>query len=159
MRIRFIRVSSSPSLGNYFRDCDDIWRAKYQHYLTDLDVLVRWRSLPEVIAAGWLAYGLFYLCLGFVSPGNSVLLFGLFAFYGLFLAATEGVEKALVVGGLNKPTILNSTSDDDNQIAILWLFAPPSTSLSSFNSSALTPVPNKCSTALSLKKFENKYNG
>jgi MFS family permease len=48
------------------------------------------------IAAGWLAYGLFYLCLGFLSPGNLVLLFGLFAFYGLFLAATEGVEKALV---------------------------------------------------------------
>jgi MFS family permease len=34
--------------------------------------------------------------LGFLSPGNSVLLFSLFAFYGLFLAATEGVEKALV---------------------------------------------------------------
>jgi MFS family permease len=48
------------------------------------------------IVAGWLAYGLFYLCLGFLSPGNPVLLFGLFAFYGLFLAATEGVEKALV---------------------------------------------------------------
>ncbi len=48
------------------------------------------------IAAGWLAYGLFYLCLGFLSPGNPILLFGLFAFYGLFLAATEGVEKALV---------------------------------------------------------------
>ena len=48
------------------------------------------------IAAGWLAYGLFYLCLGFLPPGNPVLLFGLFAFYGLFLAATEGVEKALV---------------------------------------------------------------
>ena len=48
------------------------------------------------IATGWLAYGLFYLCLGFLSPGNPVLLFGLFAFYGLFLAATEGVEKALV---------------------------------------------------------------
>ncbi len=48
------------------------------------------------IATGWLAYGLFYLCLGFSSPGNPALLFGLFAFYGLFLAATEGVEKALV---------------------------------------------------------------
>ena len=35
---------------------------------------------------------------------------------------------SIVVGGLNKPTILNSTSDDDNQIAILWLFALPSTS-------------------------------
>ncbi len=48
------------------------------------------------IAAGWLAYGLFYLSLGFLSPGNPILLFGLFACYGLFLAATEGVEKALV---------------------------------------------------------------
>jgi MFS family permease len=48
------------------------------------------------IAAGWLAYGLFYLSLGFLPPGNPILLFGLFAFYGLFLAATEGVEKALV---------------------------------------------------------------
>ena len=48
------------------------------------------------IATSWLAYGLFYLSLGFLPPGNSVLLFGLFAFYGLFLAATEGVEKALV---------------------------------------------------------------
>jgi MFS family permease len=48
------------------------------------------------IAAGWLAYGLFYLFLGFLAPGNPVLLFGLFGFYGLFLAATEGVEKALV---------------------------------------------------------------
>ena len=37
------------------------------------------------------------------------------------------LDQRLVVGGLNKPTILNSTSDDDNQIAILWLFAPPST--------------------------------
>ncbi len=48
------------------------------------------------IAVGWLAYGLFYMCLGFLSPGQPILLFGLFAFYGLFLAATEGVEKALV---------------------------------------------------------------
>ncbi len=48
------------------------------------------------IATGWLAYGLFYLCLGFLAPGNPILLFGLFAFYGLFLAATEGVEKALI---------------------------------------------------------------
>lgn len=34
------------------------------------------------IAAGWLAYGLFYLCLGWLSPGNPVLLFGLFGSYG-----------------------------------------------------------------------------
>jgi MFS family permease len=48
------------------------------------------------ISAGWLAYGVFYLSLGFLHPGNAIILFGLFAFYGLFLAATEGVEKALV---------------------------------------------------------------
>jgi MFS family permease len=48
------------------------------------------------IAMGWLAYGLFYLSLGLLSPNNPLLLFGLFAFYGLFLAATEGVEKAFV---------------------------------------------------------------
>jgi MFS family permease len=50
----------------------------------------------RAIAAGWLAYGLFYLGLGFLAPGNPILLFGLFAFYGLFLAATEGVEKARI---------------------------------------------------------------
>ena len=32
----------------------------------------------------------------FYHQDNPVLLFSLFAFYGLFLAATEGVEKALV---------------------------------------------------------------
>lgn len=48
------------------------------------------------ISAGWLAYAVFYLSLGFLNPGNATALFGLFAFYGLFLAATEGVEKALV---------------------------------------------------------------
>jgi MFS family permease len=50
----------------------------------------------RLIAAGWLAYGLFYGCLGFLPSGNVVVLFSLFAFYGLFLATTEGVEKALV---------------------------------------------------------------
>jgi sugar phosphate permease len=40
-------------------------------------------------------YGLFYLLLGL--NGNVLwLLWPLFAFYGLFLAATEGAEKALV---------------------------------------------------------------
>jgi MFS family permease len=48
------------------------------------------------IAIGWLAYAVFYLSLGFMNPGNATALFVLFAFYGLFLAATEGVEKALV---------------------------------------------------------------
>ncbi len=50
----------------------------------------------RLIVAGWLAYGLFYLCLGMMPPGSPLLLFALFAFYGAFMAATEGVEKALV---------------------------------------------------------------
>lgn len=50
----------------------------------------------RLLVAGWAAYGLFYLGLGSALPGSGWLLFGLFAFYGLFMAATEGVEKALV---------------------------------------------------------------
>jgi MFS family permease len=50
----------------------------------------------RLIVAGWLAYGLFYLGLGLMPPGSPLALFGLFAFYGIFMAATEGVEKALV---------------------------------------------------------------
>ena len=49
----------------------------------------------RLLYCGYLAYGLFYLGLGF-SQQNSLLLFALFGFYGLFMAATEGVEKALV---------------------------------------------------------------
>ena len=50
----------------------------------------------RLIVAGWLAYGVFYLGLGLLPPGTPLALFGLFAFYGIFMAATEGVEKALV---------------------------------------------------------------
>jgi MFS family permease len=50
----------------------------------------------RLLTAGWLAYGLFYLGLGLLPPDTPLLLFGLFAFYGVFMAATEGVEKALV---------------------------------------------------------------
>ena len=50
----------------------------------------------RLIVAGWLAYGLFYLGMGLLPPGTPLALFGLFAFYGVFMAATEGVEKALV---------------------------------------------------------------
>lgn len=50
----------------------------------------------RLIVLGWLAYALFYLALGLFSPGSPAGLYLLFAFYGLFLAATEGVEKALV---------------------------------------------------------------
>ncbi|MBK8639937.1 MAG: MFS transporter [Chromatiaceae bacterium] len=50
----------------------------------------------RLIVAGWLAYGCFYLGLGLLPPGSPLALFGLFAGYGIFMAATEGVEKALV---------------------------------------------------------------
>lgn len=50
----------------------------------------------RLLTAGWAAYGLFYLGLGLAPPHTPWLLFGLFAGYGIFMAATEGVEKALV---------------------------------------------------------------
>lgn len=49
----------------------------------------------RLLVAGYLAYGLFYLGLGLIG-GDGPLLYLLFAGYGLFMAATEGVEKALV---------------------------------------------------------------
>ena len=49
----------------------------------------------RLILAGWIVYGLFYLAMG-LNGFHSLLLWPLFAFYGLFLAATEGAEKALV---------------------------------------------------------------
>jgi MFS family permease len=49
----------------------------------------------RLLVGGYLVYALFYLGLGLVGQGGAPL-FVLFAGYGLFLAATEGVEKALV---------------------------------------------------------------
>lgn len=49
----------------------------------------------RLILAGWAVYGLFYLALG-LNGFHTLLLWPLFAFYGVFLAATEGAEKALV---------------------------------------------------------------
>lgn len=49
----------------------------------------------RLIVSGWGVYGLFYLFLG-LNGGYTWLLWPLFAFYGLFMAATEGAEKALV---------------------------------------------------------------
>ncbi len=49
----------------------------------------------RLLVAGYAAYGLFYLGIGVIAQ-DGVVLFALFAFYGLFMAATEGVEKALV---------------------------------------------------------------
>lgn len=47
------------------------------------------------ILVAWLAFAFFYICMGL--PGISTYqILGLFGIYGLFKAATEGVEKALV---------------------------------------------------------------
>ena len=54
----------------------------------------RWGRIRP-LAGGYLAYGLFYLTLGQLHH-NGLILFVLFGFYGLFMAATEGVEKAMV---------------------------------------------------------------
>lgn len=49
----------------------------------------------RLIIGGWLVYAAFYVVLGF--NGSTLWpLYPLFAFYGLFMAATEGAEKALV---------------------------------------------------------------
>src|SRR3569833_475889 len=53
------------------------------------------RGRARLILGGWAVYGLFYLGLG-LNGFHTLLLWPLFAFYGLFLAATEGTEKALV---------------------------------------------------------------
>jgi len=48
-----------------------------------------------LLLGGYVAYGLFYAGLGLMAHDGPILL-ALFGFYGLFMAATEGVEKALV---------------------------------------------------------------
>ena len=49
----------------------------------------------RLIVAGWSVYAIFYLLFG-LMPAHPWLLWPMFGGYGLFLAATEGVEKALV---------------------------------------------------------------
>lgn len=49
----------------------------------------------RLLVTGYLAYGAVYLALGLVAH-DGLVLFAVFAAYGIFLAATEGVEKALV---------------------------------------------------------------
>jgi len=65
-------------------------------FSTPLSALSDRVGRTRLLVAGWLAYGLFYLGLGLMPPDTPFLLFALFAFYGIFMAATEGVEKALV---------------------------------------------------------------
>ena len=54
----------------------------------------RW-GRKRLILFGWAIYGAFYLILG-LNGSQTGLLWPLFAGYGLFMAATEGAEKALV---------------------------------------------------------------
>ena len=49
----------------------------------------------RLLFSGYAAYGVVYLILAYLGHG-SLWLFVLYAMYGLFLAATEGVEKAMV---------------------------------------------------------------
>lgn len=77
-------------------------------FATPLSALSDRFGRVRFIVGGWLAYALFYLGLGMLQPGTPLILFGLFAFYGLFAAATEGVEKALVAD--LAPSQLNGTA-------------------------------------------------
>lgn len=54
----------------------------------------RW-GRTRLIIGGWAVYGVFYMLLG-LNGSHLWFLWPLFAFYGLFMAATEGAEKALV---------------------------------------------------------------
>jgi MFS family permease len=64
-------------------------------FSTPLSALSDRIGRTRLIVSGWGVYGLFYLFLG-LNGGTVWLLWPLFAFYGLFMAATEGAEKALV---------------------------------------------------------------
>lgn len=62
---------------------------------TPLSALSDRFSRKHFILVAWCAFAFFYIAMSFA--GISLwMLFGLFAIYGLFKAATEGVEKALV---------------------------------------------------------------
>lgn len=64
-------------------------------FSTPLSALSDKLGRTRLIVGGWAVYGLFYLMIG-LNGGSLWLLWPLFAFYGLFMAATEGAEKALV---------------------------------------------------------------
>lgn len=64
-------------------------------FSTPLSALSDRLGRTRLLVVGYAAYSLFYAAFGLLTSGG-LWLFGLFAFYGLFMAATEGVEKALV---------------------------------------------------------------
>jgi len=63
-------------------------------FSTPLSALSDKLGRVRLIVGGWIVYSVFYLLLGL--NGQPSLVWPLFAFYGLFMAATEGAEKALV---------------------------------------------------------------
>jgi len=63
-------------------------------FSTPLSALSDKLGRTRLIVGGWGVYSVFYLLLGL--NGHPLLLWPLFALYGLFMAATEGAEKALV---------------------------------------------------------------
>jgi len=64
-------------------------------FATPLSALSDRLGRVRLLLLGYVAYAIFYASLGFINTDGWVL-FALFGFYGLFMAATEGVEKALV---------------------------------------------------------------
>lgn len=62
---------------------------------TPLSALSDTFGRKRFILIAWVAFAFFYFCMG-VPSLSTYLIFALFGVYGLFKAATEGVEKALV---------------------------------------------------------------
>jgi MFS family permease len=62
---------------------------------TPLSALSDRMGRKRLIFGGWFAYGAFYIAMGLL-PSGGVWLYLLFGCYGVFMAATEAVEKALV---------------------------------------------------------------
>jgi MFS family permease len=72
-------------------------------FSTPLSALSDKLGRVRIIVGGWVVYSVFYLLLGLnVHP---LLVWPLFAFYGLFMAATEGAEKALVADMVPKEVL------------------------------------------------------
>lgn len=72
-------------------------------FSTPLSALSDKVGRTRLIVGGWGVYGVFYLLLGL--NGHPALLWPLFGFYGLFMAATEGAEKALVADMVPKENL------------------------------------------------------
>jgi MFS family permease len=87
-------------------------------FSTPLSALSDKVGRTRLIVGGWVVYSVFYLLLGLNS--HPLLLWPLFAFYGLFMAATEGAEKALVADMVPKE-ILGTSFGWFNLVAGLML--------------------------------------